>query len=219
MDRAGLVGSDGAVHHGFADIAFLRLLPHMTLMAPADAAELTAALEFAFSQAAPCAIRYPRDEVSQELPGDCPPFELGRSRTIREGADGTFLCYGAMVEQAMDAAETLAGEGVHVAVVNARFAKPLDTAAIARLLAGGKPLVTVEDHSVAGGFGSAVAELAASRGLAAANLRILGIPDRYISHASRQQQLTECGLDVPALAATMKDLVRNPAVNAAKRYL
>ncbi len=219
MDRAGLVGSDGAVHHGFGDIAFLRLLPHMTLMAPADGAELTAALEFAFSQSSPCAIRYPRDEVSQELPGDCPPFELGRARTIRDGADGAFLCYGTMVEQATDAAEALAGEGVNVAVINARFAKPLDTAAIARLLAGGKPIITLEDHSVTGGFGSAVAEMAASRGISAANLRIMGIPDRYIAHATRQQQIAECGLDATALAAAMKDLIRHGAVDVAKRYL
>ena len=101
LDRAGLVGSDGAVHHGFMDIAFLRPLPGMVLMAPADAAEMAAALELALSLEGPSAIRYPRDEVALELGGECPPFRPGKARIIREGADGTLLAYGTMVEPAL----------------------------------------------------------------------------------------------------------------------
>jgi len=139
LDRAGLVGSDGAVHHGFADIAYLRVLPGVVLMAPADAPELAAALDFALTLDAPAAIRYPRDEVPDDLPGECPPFELGKARVVREGDDAAFLCYGAMTEHALAAAELLREQdGLHVAVINARFAKPLDAALLTRRIALGK---------------------------------------------------------------------------------
>ncbi|MDY6914276.1 MAG: 1-deoxy-D-xylulose-5-phosphate synthase [Planctomycetota bacterium] len=212
LDRAGLVGSDGAVHHGFMDIAYLRPLPGMLLMAPADAAELRAAMEFALSQGSPAAIRYPRDEVPEELPGRCLPFELGKARIIREGCDATLLCYGSMVEPALAAAETLRRERtIDVGVVNARFAKPLDTVLITRLISAGKPLLICEDHAVAGGFGSAVLELAAARGLSVAHVRLLGLPDRFIAHASRTEQLAEVGLDAAGIIATLKDMTRNGA--------
>ncbi len=208
LDRAGLVGSDGAVHHGFADIAYLRVLPGVVLMAPADAPELAAALDFALTLDAPAAIRYPRDEVPDDLPGECPPFELGKARVVREGDDAAFLCYGAMTEHALAAAELLREQdGLHVAVINARFAKPLDAALLTRRIALGKPILVCEDHALAGGFGSAVMELAASRGLDASHVRLAGIPDRFIAHASRPQQLAEAGLDAPALAATCRDMI------------
>jgi 1-deoxy-D-xylulose-5-phosphate synthase len=209
MDRAGLVGGDGAVHHGMMDIAMLRPLPGMVLLAPADAAEMAAALSFALSSDGPAAIRYPRDTVPQDLPGACPAFELGRARVVREGDDGTLLCYGTTVEPALSAATMLSQQHqAEVAVVNARFAKPLDAALITRLIQSGKPMLVCEDHAVAGGFGSAVIELAADRGLRADNVRLVGLPDRYVSFASRQEQLTEVGLDATHLSAGMWDLIR-----------
>ncbi len=218
MDRSGLVGSDGAVHHGFADIAYLRPLPGMVLMAPADGPEMKGSLEFALSLDGPAAIRYPRDEVPQDLPGDCQPWRLGEARVVREGDAGTFLCYGTMVEPAMVAAEMLQAEqGIEVAVVNARFAKPLDATQITRRISGAKPVLVCEDHAMVGGFGSAVLEVAAARGLNTSNVRLLGIPDRFIPHARRQEQLTEAGLDAINLAVTMKDMIQHPA--DAKRYL
>lgn len=218
MDRAGLVGSDGAVHQGFSDIAFLRVLPRIVLMAPADADELKSAMDLAASLEAPVAIRYPRDEVPEPLGETCPPFELGKARVVRPGgavagggvspdASGVFLCYGAMAEPAMDAAAMLAEQGVEVAVVNARFAKPLDVPLISKLIALGKPVITLEDHSAVGGFGSAVLEMAAGRGLNAGKVRVMGIPDRFISHASRGQQLAECGLDCDSLASMMRQMI------------
>ena len=207
MDRAGLVGSDGAVHQGFMDIAFLRPLPGVVLMAPADAAELRGAIELGLALEGPAAIRYPRDQVSEDLPGPCPPFELGRARVVRQGDDAAMLCYGTMVEPAMAAAEALKDrEGLEVKVVSARFAKPLDVTVVSRLIASGKPVLVCEDHSAIGGFGSAVMELAAARGLNASNVRLLGLPDRFIAHATRQEQLVEAGLDADNLVATLKDM-------------
>ena len=209
MDRAGLVGSDGAVHHGLMDIAYLRSMPNIVLLAPADAAELPAALDLALSLDGPAAIRYPRDEVPADLPGACPAFEIGRGRIIRQGADATLLGYGAMVEPALAAADILRREqSLEVTVVNARFAKPLDTELITRLLGEGKPLLTLEDHAAMGGFGAAVLELAASEGLPTRLVRVVGVPDRFIATASRQEQLTEVGLDATHVAASLMDLIR-----------
>ena len=205
MDRAGLCGSDGAVHHGFLDMAFMRGLPGMVLMSPADEAELASALDLALSLEGPGAIRYPRDEAPARLaPTTTQPYRLGEACAVRRGTDGAFLALGAMVEHALSAAQTLAAEhGLDVAVVSARFAKPLDERLILGLLTGGKPLVTVEDHAVSGGFGSAVMELAAARGVPVANAVLRGLPDRFIPHASRDEQLAQTGLDAAGLTAAM----------------
>ena len=207
MDRAGLVGGDGAVHHGFSDIAFTRVLPGMTVMAPADEQELVAALDCALTLDGPSAIRYARDYLPDPLPGACPPFEPGRGRVISEGRHGTFLAYGDITATAMAAARTLAGQDVSIGVVNGRFAKPLDAALIGRLLTSGKAVVVCEDHARAGGFGSAVLELACERGWPTQNLKLASLPDRFISHASRNEQLAEAGLDAEGLAKTMRDLL------------
>ena len=212
MDRAGLVGSDGAVHHGFSDIALLRTLPGIVLVAPADQAEMDAALKFALSDGDnknfPVAIRYPRDEVPAPLPGKCPPFEPGKARVVREGKDATLLAYGAMTEQALAAADKLKIEhGLEAAVINARFAKPLDVTEISKRISSGAPMLVIEDHAKTGGIGSAVLELASERGLDASNVRLCGIPDRYISQASRQAQLQEVGLDADSLVQTTLDML------------
>ncbi len=211
MDRAGLVGSDGAVHQGFMDISMFRCVPGMVLMAPGDAEELRSAMTFAMTLDVPAAIRYPRDEIPQPLSGPCPPFELGKSRRVREGDDATLFAYGAMVEQALEAADELAIDGIEAAVYSARFAKPLDAAALATLVAAGKPMLVVEDHAIAGGLGSAVLELAAQKGLDASNVRLAGLPDRFVSHASRSEQLARVGLDGPRLAATIREMLKKNA--------
>ena len=205
MDRAGLVGGDGAVHHGFLDIAYLRGLPGMTLLAPADENELLAALRFALRHSSACAIRYPRDNVPESM-GDAPPFELGRSRLMRDGRDATILAYGATVSHALDAAELLATANIFVRVVNARFAKPIDSEMVATALAADHPVITVEDHSITGGFGSAVLETAQELGLPTERVVRLGMPaDRFIRQGTRASQLAECGIDAAGIAAAVQE--------------
>ncbi len=213
MDRAGLCGNDGPVHHGFLDIAFLRPLPGLTLMAPCDEAELRSAMDLALSLDTASAIRYPRDEVSSTLAGPhSTPFELGKAAKLREGDDATFLAFGAMVEHALSAATVLSLEhGIDVAVYSGRFAKPLDEALIAQLIQTGRPVVCVEDHAAIGGFGSAVLEAASRMGLDSSNVRVLGLPDRFIAHASRSEQLKEAGLDALSLARSMLSIVQAQA--------
>ncbi len=203
LDRAGLVGGDGAVHHGFLDIAYLRSFPNMVLLAPADEPELREALRFALRQDHPCAIRYPRDNVPDPM-GQPPAFELGKSRLMRPGRDATLLAYGAAVASALEAADLLASENLFVRVVNARFAKPLDRDRVAEALSANHPVLTIEDHGEAGGFGSAVLETAQELRLPIQNLVRLGIPsDRFIPHGSRAGQLAESRLDPPSIAAVV----------------
>jgi len=207
IDRAGLVGGDGAVHHGFLDIAYLRGLPGMVLMAPVDEVELMASMKLGLTLETACAVRYPRDKVPAPIP-DCPPFALGKSRRLRDGDDGTILCYGTVAHDALDAAEMLSANGIEIGVVNARFARPIDEDMVDAAFAGGRPVVTVEDHSVAGGFGSAVLEVVQERGLSANRMLRLGIPtDRFIAHGSRAGQLAECGFDATGIAAAVQSLV------------
>jgi len=204
------------VHHGFMDQAFLRPLPGMVLMAPSDEAELNRALRLALSLETVSAIRYPRDNVpaknfeqriNESLAAQATDeWQMGRSRVLREGTDATVIVYGALAENVMQAAEELS-DRLSVEVIDARFCKPLDGAMLARVLRSGRPVLTVEDHSLQNGFGSAVLEYAVAHHLPAGRITRLGIPDRLIAHASRKQQLTEVGLDAAAIAQSICDAV------------
>lgn len=218
MDRAGLVGDDGAVHHGFMDLAFLRPLPGMVLMAPSDEVELQRCLRFALTLDTPGSLRYPRDEVPTEnlevgiaphLQGEAGgEWELGKSRVLREGTDAVIVSFGALTKAAMDAAMALAQEGVSVGVVDARFCKPVDGEMIGRVLQSGLAVITLEEHSLQGGFGSAVLEYAVAHGLGTKQITRLGMPDRLVAHASRKEQLAEVGLDVAGIGRSVRDAVR-----------
>jgi 1-deoxy-D-xylulose-5-phosphate synthase len=218
LDRAGYVGDDGAVHHGFMDVAFLRPLPGMVLMAPSDEGELRHCLKLTTTLDAPSALRYPRDIVppcdfenlvAEPLRGlASAPWQLGRSRTLREGTDATIVSYGALTEHAFVAAEQLAGEGIEVEVIDARFAQPLDAAMLSRVLRSDRPVLTLEDHALACGFGAAVVEHAQSHGLPTGQITRLGHPNRLIAHAKREEQLAETGLDAVGIAASVRDAVR-----------
>ncbi|MGH7176963.1 MAG: 1-deoxy-D-xylulose-5-phosphate synthase, partial [Tepidisphaeraceae bacterium] len=223
MDRAGFVGDDGAVHHGFMDQAFLRPLPGMVLMAPSDEAELNRALRFQLSLDTTSAIRYPRDNVparnfedvvSAELCSAAKrEWEVGKSRVLRAGSHATLIVYGALAQNAMIAAEQLSADGIEVEVIDARFCKPLDGQMLSRVLRSSRPVFTIEDHSLQNGFGSAVIEHAVAHGLPTQNLSRLGIPDRLIPHMTRAEQLAEVGLDSTGIVRAVREaLPRTPSV-------
>jgi 1-deoxy-D-xylulose-5-phosphate synthase len=217
MDRAGFVGDDGAVHHGFLDQAFLRPLPGIVLMAPSDEAELNRAMRLCLTLETAAAIRYPRDNVpTEDFEKTIEPalrdaasteWEVGRSRQLRQGSDATVIAYGALAESVMEAADQLSADGISIEVVDARFCKPLDAAMLKRVLQNAAPALTVEDHSLQNGFGSAVLEYAVEHGLSTQNVTCLGMPDRLIAHASRRQQLTEVGLDPTGIARKVREVV------------
>jgi len=210
IDRAGLVGSDGAVHHGFLDIAYLRGLPGLILMAPADEPELKAALRYAIQSDRPCAIRYPKDVIPPPLVEQAEPFEPPASVLLRPGDDATILAYGITAQYAAEAARRLSQQGLEVAVYNARFASPIDDEMLRAAFRTGRPVITVEDHSVAGGFGSAVLERADELGLHIdlALFRRLGIPARnFVPHGSRAWQLAKVGLDADGIVNAVLELL------------
>ena len=211
VDRAGLVGADGPTHHGLMDIGFLRMLPNMVLVAPADAVEMKRALEFALGQSQPVVIRYPKDLVPPEdfvRGASEKPFELGKSVLVRRGRKSNLAiaCYGNVLTEALKAAETLSADKIGVDVINARFAAPID-AKFMNLLARGKGLITVEDHFLSCGFGSAVLEAAATNGYQPGTIRTLGAPRRFIGHDSRNAQLMEVGINADEIVKTAKELL------------
>jgi 1-deoxy-D-xylulose-5-phosphate synthase len=215
LDRAGFVGGDGAVHHGFCDVSILRSLPGAVLTAAMDEPSLAAALEFMRGcEDGLSAVRYPRANVSDRFAATCPPFELGRARTLLEpeSPDIAILAYGTMAIEAAEAIDQLAGE-YRVALYDARFAKPVDLDLLRRLTAAGTPIVTVEDHGLEGGFGSCVIDAMVDAGLDTRGLTRLGIPDRWIHQGSRTWQLEEAGLD-PASIARHVRTVLDPAAAA-----
>ena len=214
MDRSGLV-DDGCTHHGLFDIAYLRTLPNTTLMAPADADELEAMLAFAVAQPrGTTALRYPRD-AAPAARRPVAPVELGRSVTLREGDDVALVAYGTMVPVAEAVAELLAEQGVEAGVVNARFAKPIDAAGIGRVIEGCRLMVTLEEHALAGGFGSAVLEALAAAGHGLPPSLAIGIPDRFVEHGTRAHLLERVGLTPAAVTARILQAVGSPVASAA----
>jgi 1-deoxy-D-xylulose-5-phosphate synthase len=194
MDRAGLVGDDGPTHHGAFDIAYLRCLPNIVLMAPRDEAMLVHMLHTALVyDEGPVAVRYPRGEaVGVPLPEPPEAIEIGTGEILREGDRVALLGYGSGVQKALDAADILAEHGLSVTVADARFAKPLDVGLAAQLAAEHELLVTVEEGVLAGGFGSAVWEGLSDAGLAPRILRV-GLPDRFVTHGSPKLLHEEVG--------------------------
>ena len=201
LDRAGIVGNDGPTHNGVFDIAYLRNLPEIILMAPKDGNELKTMLKIALDSGRAVAIRYPKDDCpDKEMSPQYKTIEIGKAEVLREGADGVLLAYGAMVYRCLHAAEKLGEKGIEVTVVNARFAKPLDKALILDLVRNHKLIVTVEDHALMGGFGSAVLELVTEEREDACKVVRMGIPDRFIEHGPRNLILKNIGLDEDGIA-------------------
>lgn len=221
MDRAGIVGGDGVTHQGVFDIAYLRCFPGMTLMAPADLPELEAMLTHALALAGPSALRFPRGNAPDaSLPGNTERLRTGKGVLLRPGADLVFLAYGNMVPRALEAAQALEGEGISAGVWNARFAKPLDGAAVEGLARRVPLLLTLEEHAMAGGFGAAVLEhLAGLETPAPVVVRVLGVPDSLVPHGEASDWLARLGLDVKGLVERARREVDASRAQAAKRNL
>lgn len=218
LDRAGLVGGDGAVHHGFCDISLLRTLPGACILAPIDEPSLIASLEFMRTyEDGLSAVRYPRDNVSTRLSStECPPFEMGRARLLTPEIarpDLAILAFGTPAIAALDAASLLA-EDYSIAVYDARFAKPVDRTLVQTLIERNIPILTLEDHSVVGGFGTAVLEAASELGLNASRVRTHGMPDSWILQDSRNAQLAEVGLDPSGICRLVRDMLDRPDVRS-----
>jgi 1-deoxy-D-xylulose-5-phosphate synthase len=203
LDRAGLTGPDGPTHHGCFDIAYMRLFPNVTVMAPGDELDVAPMLNFALQQKNPCSIRYPKTNL-EKVERDCTEIELGRAEVIDWGEDGAFVVFGSLLPAAVAAAKILDEEGIHIGVINARFAKPIDNETILRAVEQLPFVITVEEGTLQGGFGSAVLEAANSAGLDTRHITRLGIPDRFIEHAERGELLATLGLDAKSLAAAVR---------------
>lgn len=200
VDRAGVVGQDGATHHGYFDVSYMRMLPNMTVMAPATGGEMDAMLRFALDAGGPVAVRFPRGEAL-ELDGvGASALANGQGEVVKEGDDVALFALGDMVAVALEAAGLLAGQGVAATVVNARFAKPIDEGFVGSVASGKKLIVTLEDNVVAGGYGSGIESIvdATEEG---ARVLVLGLPDSYIEHGSIPELLEQVGLSAGAVAS------------------
>jgi 1-deoxy-D-xylulose-5-phosphate synthase len=209
LDRGGLAGPDGPTHHGVFDLGYLRMFPHMVVMAPGDAHDLPLMLNFALQHDSPCAIRYPKANAVT-IAGQRSDIDLGHSEVLREGEDGALIVAGGLLTEALSAADKLAAEGLHFTVINARFIKPLDTEVILDCIRRLPLVLTIEEAALQTGFGSAVLEAAADAGLNASHMVRLGIPDRYIEHGEREELLADLGLDASGIAAKCRSLASVP---------
>ncbi len=218
LDRAGLVGGDGAVHHGFCDIALLSVLPKACIMAAMDESSLRACVNFMndYSEGI-SSVRYPRDNVSPRFEGvPCPPFEMGKARQLvgHKNPDAAILTFGVCAIDAAEALEKLDGEYA-VELYDGRFAKPIDGDLLRRLLTAGTPIITVEDHSIRGGFGAAVLETCNALGLDTRLVTRMALPDQWIYQGERKEQLAEAGIDGAAIARTIRAILEGQLVSEA----
>ncbi|MEE4607891.1 MAG: 1-deoxy-D-xylulose-5-phosphate synthase [Desulfobacteraceae bacterium] len=208
VDRGGIVGEDGPTHHGLFDFAYLRCLPNMVVMAPSDENELRRMVKTAIDYPGPIALRYPRGTATGcELDPDPAPLEIGRAVVRRQGDDVLILAVGWTVQQALIAADQMAEGQIFATVVDARFVKPLDTEAIVGLARRIPRIVTVEEHVLAGGFGSAVLECLAEQGLSGCRVRRLGVADTFVEHGPQKLLRARYGIDAAAILAAVNGLL------------
>ena len=190
IDRAGVVGPDGPTHAGSFDYSFMRCLPNMVIMAPANENECRQMLSTGFEHQGPAAVRYPRGKgPGVSLETELSTLPIGKAKVVREGSGIAILAFGTMLEAARQAANKF-----NATLVNMRFIKPLDEELITRLAASHELLVSIEENSVLGGAGSAVAEFLNNQGIHTPLVQH-GLPDQYIEHATREEQLAQCQLD------------------------
>jgi 1-deoxy-D-xylulose-5-phosphate synthase len=201
LDRGGLVGGDGATHNGAFDFAYLRTVPNLTVMAPADADECRRMLTTAFQLGTPAAVRYPRGAATGEAKPGLQGLPVGKGELRREGRRIAILAFGAMLKPALEAAEAL-----DATVANMRFVKPLDLELVRELAASHELLVTVEEHQIMGGAGSAVCEALNGLGIGRRVL-LLGLPDRFIDHGDPAKLLSSVGLDAAGIQQAIRNVI------------
>ncbi|MFB5661995.1 1-deoxy-D-xylulose-5-phosphate synthase [Alteribacillus sp. HJP-4] len=209
VDRAGLVGADGETHQGVFDIAYLRHLPNMKILMPKDENELQHMLFTAVSyDAGPIAVRYPRGNgYGIEMDDELKKMEIGKWEIVRDGSEATILTFGTMLPVAEQAAELMAEKNIHVRIVNARSAKPLDEGLLSELQDENRPILTLEEASLKGSFGSAVLEHFHDNGCHHMTVERMGIPDRYIEHGSVPELYEEIGLTPSGVADRLTSLI------------
>ena len=216
IDRGGLVGADGPTHHGTFDISFLRAIPNIVYTAPRDEAELRRAMVTALDHNGPFAYRYPRGNgIGVELEIEPKPFKIGQGELLRKGDVATIVAIGSSVQEALSAADQLKKDGINVAVIDARFIKPLDEKLILAQAEKTGLLITVEENVLQGGFGSAVLELLEAKGVHVRVERI-GLPDSFIEQGSQPELRARCGIDATGIVTKLKSLVKSAENQQAK---
>ncbi|HRE41661.1 MAG TPA: 1-deoxy-D-xylulose-5-phosphate synthase [Ignavibacteria bacterium] len=207
MDRGGLVGADGPTHHGTFDLTYLRLIPNMVVMAPKDEQELRNMLYTAtIYKRGPIAMRYPRGNALGVELKDFEQLEIGKGEIVKSGKDVAILAIGNMVQNSLQAAELLEKENINAEIVNMRFVKPLDKELLNDIFLRFNKIITIEDNTVIGGFGSAVAEFAENLGYKN-DLLIHGIPDRFIEHGKPEELYKEIMIDAEGISETVKNFL------------
>jgi 1-deoxy-D-xylulose-5-phosphate synthase len=220
LDRGGIAGADGPTHHGIYDMAYLRLFPNMICMAPKDENELRHMVKTAFETGHPTSLRYPRGNgVGVQLDAELQSLPVGKGEVLREGPDATIFAIGAEVWPAVEAAELLARDNINVTVINARFIKPLDDELIAKYCQPYALVFTVEEGSLAGGFGSAVQERCEQLGLTDVRFHRIGIPDEYVHHGAQEVLRAQYDLHAEGIARRVRDVVGEKSVPNTKRFL
>jgi 1-deoxy-D-xylulose-5-phosphate synthase len=208
LDRAGLVGEDGPTHHGVFDIAYLRHVPNIVMMAPKDENELQHMVKTAVEYEGPTAIRYPRGTgIGVPMDQELKTLSMGKAELIRDGRDVAIIAIGTMVAPSVEAAERLSEEGISVAVINARFVKPLDEEMILSMAKKTGWVVTVEEHVLMGGFGSAVLECLDVHGVTGIKTHRIGLPDLYIEHGPQAVLRQKYGLDANGILSSVREFV------------
>jgi 1-deoxy-D-xylulose-5-phosphate synthase len=197
MDRAGLCGPDGPTHHGVFDNSFMRIFPNMIVMAPGDRQDVAPMMEFALRQDGPVSVRYPK-AAAETIDRNVAEIELGKSEVISWGRDGNILALGALLPEAVAAADQLQQDGLDVGVINARFVKPVDVSMIVQAVEIGF-VVTLEENATMGGFGSAVLEAANTAGVSTDRIQVAAIPDSFVEHGERVELLADLQLDAAGL--------------------
>jgi 1-deoxy-D-xylulose-5-phosphate synthase len=212
IDRGGIVGEDGATHQGLLDYSYLRSIPNIIVMAPKDENELQHMLKTAVGCGCPVSLRYPRGKgVGVSLDGELKTLEIGKGEVLRDGSDLAIIAIGSTVYPALAAAKRLSEEGFNIKVINARFIKPLDEELFLNTSATIKKIITIEENVIQGGFGSAVLELLAEKGITGVLIKRLGIPDEFVNHATQAQQRHKYGINEEGIIRAIREMLAKKA--------